>query len=115
MKATLFAAALCLQLASGCTPAVRERSGTPAGTAATYGGDADAGRMLFAARCATCHGATGVEGGSMGISLRNESSRMNYAATVSWIEDPAPPMPKLYPKFLTGPQVRDVAKYVQSL
>jgi len=40
---------------------------------------------------------------------------MDYAATVSWIEDPQPPMPHLYPKVLTAQEVRDVAAYVESL
>ncbi|HKU81203.1 MAG TPA: cytochrome c [Candidatus Tumulicola sp.] len=115
MKRAVFIVAICLQLASGCTPAVHERSGTAGGTAATYGGDKDAGRLVFAANCSTCHGSTGVEGGAVGPSLRHESSRMDFAATVSWIEDPEPPMPKLYPKVLSASQVRDVAAYVQSL
>lgn len=40
---------------------------------------------------------------------------MNYATLVSWIEDPEPPMPKLYPSPLSARQVRDVAAYVLTL
>lgn len=31
------------------------------------------------------------------------------------INDPAPPMPKLYPKFLSDAKVRDIAAHVESL
>ena len=74
-----------------------------------------AGAAIFKANCATCHGPTGVEGGTLGPSLRHESRRLGYDAAVSWIEDPQPPMPKLYPKPLSEGQVRDVAAYVESL
>lgn len=107
--------ALTVAIATGCAAAVGQHSGTAAGTVATYGGDRQSGERLFVQRCSGCHGATGVEGGSVGLSLRHESERMDYAATVSWIEDPAPPMPKLYPKPLGASQVRDVAAYVQTL
>jgi quinol---cytochrome-c reductase cytochrome c subunit len=99
----------------GCAGAVTQKSGTAAGVAATVAGDAENGRRLFASNCAACHGATGVEGGAIGPSLRHESSRMDYPSTVSWIEDPQPPMPKLYPKTLSQSQVRDLAAYVASL
>ncbi|HTV92917.1 MAG TPA: cytochrome c [Verrucomicrobiae bacterium] len=99
----------------GCTPATVAKSNTSAGTATTLGGDATAGAKIFATNCSTCHGATGLEGGAVGPSLRNEKERMDFGGTVSWIEDPEPPMPKLYPQVLTEQQVRDVAAYVQSL
>jgi len=100
---------------SACAAATSARSDTAQGTAATLGGDATVGAKLFTTNCATCHGTTGREGGSVGPSLRNEKSRMDFGGTVSWIEDPQPPMPKLYPQFLTEQQVRDLAAYVQSL
>jgi mono/diheme cytochrome c family protein len=77
-------------------------------------GNRDAGRAIFATNCASCHGATGVEGG-VGPSLHNERERKNDDATIAWIENPAPPMPKLYPSILTQAEVVDVAAYVQSL
>jgi hypothetical protein len=40
---------------------------------------------------------------------------MSYGGLVSWIEDPQPPMPRLYPEFLTLSEVRDAAAYVESL
>ncbi|MBV8343554.1 MAG: cytochrome c [Candidatus Eremiobacteraeota bacterium] len=78
-------------------------------------GDRSAGAEIYRTNCATCHGPTGVEGGVVGPSLRHESRRMDYGATISWIEDPQPPMPRLYPEFLTEKQVRDLAAYVNAL
>lgn len=83
--------------------------GAPAG-----GGDAAHGKTIFAANCASCHGATGTEGG-VGPSLKNEKSRKNLEQTVAWIKNPQPPMPKLYPSPLSEKDVTDVASYVQSL
>ncbi len=104
-----------LAIVTGCSSAGTQTSGAVAGDATTYGGDREAGAEIFRTNCATCHGRTGVEGGIVGPSLRHESMRMDYDATVSWIEDPQPPMPRLYPKFLTDDQLRDVAAYVNSL
>lgn len=109
------ALALPIVLACGCAPATSAKSDQTGGTAATIGGDAKAGAHVFSANCATCHGATGKEGGTIGPSLRYENQRMDYGGTVSWIEDPQPPMPALYPTVLSEEQVRDVAAYVQSL
>lgn len=100
---------------AACSPAATQQSATTAGTATLLGGDKASGARIFALNCSTCHGATGLEGGVVGPSLRHESQRMDFTATVSWIEDPQPPMPALYPQFLTEAQVRDVAAYVQSL
>jgi mono/diheme cytochrome c family protein len=77
--------------------------------------DPDPGASVYAANCAVCHGPTGEEGGTLGPGLRNERSRMDLSQLQSWIRDPAPPMPKLYPKYLTDDDVRDVAQYVHSL
>jgi mono/diheme cytochrome c family protein len=77
-------------------------------------GDPARGKTIFAANCASCHGATGTEGG-IGPSLKNEKSRKNYAQTIAWIHNPTPPMPKLWPSPLNDKDVQDVAAYVQSL
>jgi mono/diheme cytochrome c family protein len=77
-------------------------------------GDADDGRTIFATNCGTCHGATGEEGG-VGPSLRGEYERKNYDQTIVWIKHPDPPMPALYPEFLSETEVDDVAAYVQKL
>jgi mono/diheme cytochrome c family protein len=77
-------------------------------------GDAGHGKQIYAANCAACHGATGVEGG-VGPSLKGEKARKNDAETIAWIHDPKPPMPKLWPSPLNDKDVADVAAYVQTL
>ena len=77
-------------------------------------GDPARGKAIFVANCAVCHGATGTEGG-VGPSLHEERRRMDMADTTSWIEDPEPPMPALYPSVLSKQDVQDVAAYVGSL
>ena len=99
---------------AACTSAGTQTAGPMRGTGATLGGDRSAGAEAFAVNCATCHGANG-DGGKVGPSLHGESQRMDYGGLVSWIEDPQPPMPHLYPQFLSEAQVRDLAAYVQSL
>lgn len=112
----LRAAAALIALLTGCAPAVSQKTDTAAASpAAALNGDKSAGEDVYKANCATCHGPTGVEGGVVGPSLRHENARLDYAAAVSWIQDPAPPMPHLYPKMLTMQEVRDVASYVESL
>ena len=97
--------------AAAATPAPTPTTG---GGEATQIGDAHKGKVLFSANCSTCHGATGREGG-VGPSLTNERAKKNYAQTVAWIENPNPPMPKLYPSPLSLQDVRDLAAYVQQL
>ncbi|MBV9271911.1 MAG: cytochrome c [Candidatus Eremiobacteraeota bacterium] len=109
-----FAAVLVACAMFGCSPAVSEKTSTSAAGSGSQTGDREAGAQVFRANCSACHGTTGVEGG-IGPSLRNESSRMDFGATVSWIENPQPPMPKLYPKPLSAQQVRDVTAYVEAL
>lgn len=99
---------------SGCTTASYGGNDAIAGTGATAGGDKKVGAKIFASNCATCHGPEGA-GGGVGPSLRGESQRMNYETAASWIEDPEPPMPLLYPRPLDDQQVRDVSAYVQTL
>ncbi|MDQ2993319.1 MAG: cytochrome c [Candidatus Eremiobacteraeota bacterium] len=100
-------------VAFGCAACGTE---TPQNVAASgkVVGNPERGKTTFAANCAVCHGATGTEGG-VGPSLRHERRRMDIANTTSWIEDPEPPMPKLYPTVLSEQDVQDVAAYVDSL
>ena len=72
------------------------------------------GKTLFVADCSQCHGATGTEGG-IGPSLHDERTRKGEAAAIAWIENPQPPMPKLFPGTLREKDVADVAAYVESL
>lgn len=71
------------------------------------------GKTLFAQNCSSCHGAQGQ--GGMGPRLIGEASRKDLDRAVTWIENPQPPMPKLYPSALNTQDVRDVAAYVESL
>jgi mono/diheme cytochrome c family protein len=98
----------------GCTTASYGATDAPAGSGATMGGDKKSGEGIFAANCAGCHGTQG-SGGGVGPSLRDESRRMNFETLASWIQDPEPPMPKLYPTPLNDAQVRDIAAYVETL
>ena len=107
---------LVVLLAAGlqaCTTATHGRNDGVAGTGARQGGNKKSGADVFAAHCASCHGPQGA--GGIAPSLRGESRRMNFETVASWIEDPQPPMPKLYPQQLSDQQVRDVAAYVQTL
>jgi mono/diheme cytochrome c family protein len=99
---------------AACTPATGQKTATTV-QANVHGGEREAGELLFKAHCSSCHGPTGTEHGMFGPSLRYESARMNFQTTVSWIEDPEPPMPKLYPSTLSESDVRDIAAYVQSI
>jgi mono/diheme cytochrome c family protein len=71
------------------------------------------GHTIYAQHCAICHGPLGQ--GAEAPGLRNESSRRNDAQLRAWIENPAPPMPHLYPDPLNDEDVADVAAYVESL
>ena len=76
--------------------------------------DAVQGAALFTAHCASCHGATGREGG-FGPSLTHENRKMNADFVIAWIENPNPPMSKLYPSPLSEQDVANIAAYVESL
>jgi alcohol dehydrogenase (cytochrome c) len=108
--AALAALAAC---AGGNGKATIDASPSPHSSVAAVG-DADRGRVVFAANCSVCHGVNGVEGG-VGPSLRGEHNRKNYDATIAWIKHPQPPMPKLYPVPLSERDVDDVAAFVQKL
>ena len=127
----LAAGAIAMLIGAGCSKGSDQSTTTtsttttaPAATSTTAGastmtgaaaqGDPARGKTIFAANCASCHGATGTEGG-VGPSLKNEKSRKNYEQTIAWIHNPTPPMPKLWPSPLNDKDVQDVASYVQSL
>ena len=61
-----------------------------------------------------CHGSAGV-GGPVGPSLVHIHRRKSDAAIMAAIEDPTPPMPKLYPGTLTAQDVADLGAYVARL
>jgi len=108
-------------LVTGCSKGSSSQSSSSSAGNAQTGpsgmsaiGDAARGKQLFTQNCATCHGATGTEGG-VGPSLRNEKARKDAAAAVAWIKNPRPPMPKLYPSPLSDKDVDDLAAYVETL
>jgi mono/diheme cytochrome c family protein len=101
--------------AAGCARSGDQAaSNRPAAVSGTALGDRERGAQVFRANCAVCHTTDGSPGG-VGPSLQNEKQRKNYEQTVAWIEQPDPPMPKLYPAPLSQKDVEDVAAYVQSL
>jgi mono/diheme cytochrome c family protein len=79
--------------------------------AATATPDAGRGKELYGKNCVACHGNQG-EGGS-GPALKGIRSRLDFATTVNWIENPSAKMPRLYPSTLDAQAVVDVAAYVQ--
>ena len=76
-------------------------------------GDRVNGQKLYAANCASCHGAGGQ--GGVGPELHGENTRKDTAGTILWIKNPILPMPTLYPKPLSEKHVADIAAYVESL
>jgi mono/diheme cytochrome c family protein len=80
----------------------------------SYAGDVARGQVVFETNCSTCHGSGGRSGG-VGPSLVDESERQDLSRTIVWIENPDPPMPKLYPSPLSERDVADVAAFVQQI
>ena len=75
--------------------------------------DAGRGKDLFGKNCAACHGSSGE--GAAGPALKGVRTRLDFAATVNWIENPSAKMPRLYPSTLDAQAVVDVAAYVLGL
>jgi mono/diheme cytochrome c family protein len=71
------------------------------------------GAEVYAANCASCHGASG-QGGA-GPSLKNESARKDAAAAAAFVKNPVSPMPKLFPSVLNETDVAAVSAYVETL
>jgi len=75
--------------------------------------DAARGRQVYAQACAACHGPDGDK--IMGRDLRSVGLRMNSAQISSFIRNPAPPMPRVFPAPRTQEDerdLRDVAAFV---
>lgn len=81
----------------------------PGGAAATDTA-ATRGRKVYEQVCSACHGPNGnlVAGHDLGT-LRKGRDR---AATLNYIKDPKPPMPKLYPNLLDEQALKDVTSYI---
>lgn len=99
-----------LPAASQPSAAERPRSKVSAQTA-DAGTPLARGRKLYAQVCTTCHGLNG--NFVAGHELSTLRQRRDLDATVRYIKDPKPPMPKLYPTLLDDQAVVDVATYVQ--
>lgn len=76
--------------------------------------DGGRGAELFAKNCLICHNST-ADSQRIGPSLANEGRKRTLAQIVRAIEDPDPPMPKLYPGTLSEQDVTDIAAYVKTL
>ena len=72
------------------------------------------GAQLFAKNCQVCHNSS-LDAARIGPSLANEGRKRTLAQIVRAIEEPDPPMPKLYPGTLTDQDVSDIAAYVKTL
>ena len=83
----------------------------PTTVAAAGAPDASRGKELYNKNCAACHGSQGE--GAAGPTLKAIRSRLDFKATVNWIENPSAKMPRLYPSTLDAQAVVDVAAYVQ--
>jgi cytochrome c553 len=73
---------------------------------------ADEGKVLYAANCTACHGATGQ--GGVGPSLAGIATRMTLPKIVAFIKSPSGTvMPKLYPATISAAQVQAIAAYIR--
>ena len=88
------------------------QTASPAGVAiAALTPDVGRGQELYGKNCAACHGNKGE--GVSGPALKGVHSKLDFAGTVQWIENPSEKMPRLYPSTLDAQAVADVAAYVQ--
>jgi alcohol dehydrogenase (cytochrome c) len=74
---------------------------------------ANQGKNLYGLFCTACHGVDG-SAGPGGPAIREAAKRMSHDELVTWLKNPAPPMPKLAPP-MTGPELDAVASYVKTL
>lgn len=72
------------------------------------------GAELFAKNCLVCHNSSAAAA-RIGPSLVNEGRKRTLAQIIRAIEEPDPPMPKLYPGLLSEQDVTDIAAYVKTL
>jgi alcohol dehydrogenase (cytochrome c) len=73
------------------------------------------GREVFYGTCAICHGADGKNISINGRDLTTVKQRMSVEQIISWIKNPKPPMPKVFPEPLQASEeaeLRDVAAFL---
>jgi mono/diheme cytochrome c family protein len=68
------------------------------------------GRTLYGQVCVSCHGPNGDMIADHRLSTLK--ARRDVASTISYIKDPKPPMPKLFPQLIDEQSVVAVAEYV---
>ena len=68
------------------------------------------GRKLYSQICVSCHGPDGNLIAAHGLSTLK--AHQSLAATIAYIKDPKPPMPRLFPDLLGEQNVADVAAYL---
>ena len=78
----------------------------PAGS----GQDIGAGRRLYSQVCVACHGPDGNM--IADHKLAGLRARRDLPATIAYLKDPKPPMPKMYPDLLSEQSLADVAAYL---
>ena len=83
----------------------------PARPAATGAPNIASGRTLYGQVCVTCHGANGDM--IADHKLSDLKARRDSAATIGYIKDPKPPMPKMYPTLIDEQSVVNVTAYVR--
>ena len=105
--------ALAFALCTGCAHGGSQSAATMASAAPTFGNESR-GAEVFRTNCAICHATNGAAGG-VGPPLAGEKTRRTYGQIIAAIEQPDPPMPKLYPSPLSEKDVDDVAAFVQTL
>src|SRR6185437_6875362 len=79
--------------------------GAPAAAAAANA----KGRKVYEQVCASCHGPDGNL--VAGHALSTLKGRRDRAATLAYIKDPKPPMPRMYPNLLDEPSLEAVTSY----
>lgn len=103
--------------AAGASPSVASASVAPPTAAASRAPRAPsgaanipAGRKLYSQVCVSCHGPDGNMIADHHLSTLK--ARKDLKATVAYLKDPKPPMPKLYPDPLKEQDILDVAAYL---
>lgn len=87
-------------------------SAVTASATAQSGYDIERGRQLYQEICSACHGPTG--NGGTGKTLKHLKDRLSFDATLQSIENPKPPMPKLYPSPLGEQAVGEIAAFIRT-
>jgi mono/diheme cytochrome c family protein len=87
-----------------------DATGASRETGARTGPDKAAGQRLYSQVCIACHGPDGNMIADR--RLKGLGARLDLAATIAYIKDPKPPMPKLYPGLLDEKSIADVAAYI---